>query len=118
MGRPRVIGAHLGKEIGNRVTLFGMIKAVSSNQTNVELLTPDNIKVNVSLPEPFTGLPEGGMEVFGIVKSKSTISADGYVYRTPIELEKFDPEAYQDYLILVNIMIGQDENIQAAFRTF
>ncbi|XP_063992694.1 uncharacterized protein LOC135170628 [Diachasmimorpha longicaudata] len=117
MGRPRVMGTNLGKEIGNRITLFGMIKAVSSNQTNVELLTPDNIKVNVSLPEPFTEPAEGGMDVFGVVQSKSTISADGYVYRKPEELEMFSCQDYQDYLILVNTMRGQDENIQAAFHT-
>ncbi|XP_011310493.1 uncharacterized protein [Fopius arisanus] len=117
MGRRRVCGAKLGKEIGNRVTLFGLIKGVSSNQMNVELSTPDNIKVNVSLPEPYFGLADGIMEVFGTVKSKSTISADSYLYFTSKDLETFKTQDYQDFAVLLGYLMGQDPEVQAFFHT-
>lgn len=60
---------------------------LSSDGRNVELTTFDKIKVNVALNEPYDGEASGIMQMFGTVKSKTTLAADSYVRFPPEEVD-------------------------------
>lgn len=51
---------------------------MSPSSKSIELVTTDDVKVNVSLPEPFDGNHEGYLEVYGAVQSKTTVLCDSY----------------------------------------
>ncbi|XP_023246087.1 uncharacterized protein LOC106638725 [Copidosoma floridanum] len=83
MPAKRIVGQHLSQNINSDVILLGQVKKVNSNGTGVELLTTDNVSVNVNLPEPIDGNCEGIIEVHGTAVSKSTVSGKSYVHFPP-----------------------------------
>ena len=48
----------------------------------IEITTFDNVKVNVTIPNPIDGNVEGIADVWGIVKSKGTVEATHFVHLT------------------------------------
>ncbi|KAJ8676073.1 hypothetical protein QAD02_011859 [Eretmocerus hayati] len=104
MPSKRISGQQLGQSINSEIVLLGEVKKISSNGKGVELLTTDNVPVNVSLPEPIDGNCEGFLEVYGTALSKSTVSCNSYVHFPPELSQDFESEKYNAYLTTLHII--------------
>ena len=60
----------------------------------IELQTTDNVKVNITLPEPIDGGTEGYIEICGTAKSKSTLFAISYTRFHPEMCENFGENSF------------------------
>lgn len=76
----------------------------------MEMITTDNVTINVSLPEPLDGNPEGYIEVHGKPLSKTTISCDTYIH--------FPPSMSQDYGKILYLFICSDYCSKSIFKGF
>lgn len=61
---------------------------MSSDGKSVELTTFDKQKINVTLSQPYSDEVSGIMQIFGTVRSKSSIAAENYVRFPPEEIGK------------------------------
>lgn len=52
---------------------------IGESGKSVEVLTTDNMKINISLPEIFSSPENTVVEIHGQVNSKSTIAAESYI---------------------------------------
>lgn len=100
----RIIGQHLSQNINSEVILLGEVKKVSSNGKGVELLTTDNITVNVNLPEPIDGNCEGLVEIHGTALSKSTVACKTYIHFPPEKADNFESDKYNAFLLALHVI--------------
>ncbi|XP_034949426.1 replication protein A 14 kDa subunit-like [Chelonus insularis] len=100
--RLHITGKYLPQSIDKNVVIEGMLTKISSDGRSVELTTFDKIKVNVALSQPFEGEPSGIMQIFGTVKSRTTLAATSYVV-FPDDDEGFDPEDHNDFTTVLHV---------------
>ncbi|KAI4473565.1 hypothetical protein M0804_015283 [Polistes exclamans] len=104
MAKERITGRYLSQKVGEEVILLGTISRKSSNGKSIELLTTDDIKVNVTLNEPLSGNDEGYIEVHGIAQSKSTISCNNYILFPSNITCTFEPSQYNDLCSVLHLL--------------
>lgn len=104
MLKKRIDGRRLAQNIGEQVILLGTVGKKSSNGRSIELTTTDGVLVNVTLPEPIDGNPEGYIEIQGTAQSKSTVACSSYILFPASMTGKFQAEQYNELMVILNIL--------------
>ncbi|XP_043460758.1 uncharacterized protein LOC122497597 [Leptopilina heterotoma] len=100
----RIRGQDLSQNVNEEVILMGKLGMLSPNGKSFELVTLDDVKVNVSLSEPFDGNSDCYLEVHGTVQSKTTVLCTAFfVFPTEDNLNVAN-ENYNEMLLVGNLL--------------
>jgi len=94
--RPRINGDLMTKFMSKQVHILGKATEVENNGVAFKLITSDNITVTVHLHEPYDGIIDGFVEVFGKVTSKTSVLCDNLAVVPPEHTDNFDFSHYNE----------------------
>ncbi|XP_051176903.1 uncharacterized protein LOC127291704 [Leptopilina boulardi] len=100
----RIRGQDLAQNIGEEVILLGKVGMVSPNGKSIELVTLDDVKVNISLPEPFNGNSQCYLEIHGNVQSKTTVLCNSLFTFLAEDNLNVVKENYNEMLLIGNLL--------------